>query len=119
MNREEWFWHLIELSNLNRQKLKEILYNLDKDELIEFQEFFVEFSIELQDEPFTNFMEESEDGIEDISHWVVSRGKEYYLDILNNPKKIPFSVNQFTEQILYGIADEVCIEKYNEVTGIY
>lgn len=32
---------------------------------------------------------------------------------------IPYSVNEFTHQILYGIADEVCTEKYGDSTGIY
>ncbi|WP_286733809.1 MULTISPECIES: hypothetical protein [Sphingobacterium] len=32
---------------------------------------------------------------------------------------IPYSVNEFTHQILHGIADEVCTEKYGESTGIY
>lgn len=30
-----------------------------------------------------------------------------------------YNVNDFTDQILYGIADEVCVEKYGESTGIY
>lgn len=119
MNRENWFWDIISQSNLDRNKLKEILSDFDKNEIIEFQQFFVDFAVELQDDPFLDYMEDSEDGVEDISYWVVSKGKEFYFEILNNPEKIPFSVDDFSEQILYGIADEVCLEKYNEVTGIF
>jgi hypothetical protein len=38
---------------------------------------------------------------------------------MDNPEEIPHSVNDVTEQILYGVADEVCVEKYGESTGVY
>jgi len=47
--------------------------------------------LELQDFPYSNYMVESEDGVADISRWVVSQGKEYYLGIIESPNKIPFS----------------------------
>ncbi|MGE8377428.1 MAG: ferredoxin, partial [Sphingobacterium sp.] len=71
------------------------------------------------DKPYTDYMEESEDGVEDIANWIVSNGLDLYVSVIKNPKKIPYSVNEFTNQILYGIADEVCTEKYGESTGIY
>lgn len=115
----DWFWDIISQANENREALRIILSNLDKDEIIQFQEQFVDAAVELQDEPFTDYMEESEDGIEDISHWIVSKGKAYYADILDNPDKVPHSVTGNTDGLLYGIADEVCREKYGESTGIY
>lgn len=115
----EWFWSIIGRADLNRDKLKEILTGFSKEEIIKFQEEFVDASVELQDEPFIDYMEESEDGVEDIANWVVSNGKELYFQIMNNPEEIPHSVNDVTEQILYGVADEVCVEKYGESTGVY
>lgn len=119
MDATNWFWNMIDQAKENREVLRIILSNLCKDEIILFQEQFVDAAAELQDEPFTDYMEESEDGIEDISHWIVSKGKAYYTDILAHPDKVPYTVTGNTDSILYGIADEVCLEKFGENTGIY
>jgi len=118
-NRKEWFWETIRMANSDREKLKDVLWGFELDELISFQEEFVDFSIELQDQPYTDYMEESEDGIEDIANWVVSKGKAFYDEILRNPQSLPRSVNLLNREILYGIADEVCYEKYGKSTGVY
>ncbi|MGJ1264708.1 DUF4240 domain-containing protein [Sphingobacterium spiritivorum] len=115
----EWFWSLIKKANLDRDTLRGLLANFSKDDLIKFQEEFIDASVELQEAPFTDYMEESEDGVEDIANWIVSNGKAFYFHILNNPGETPNNVNDFTDQILYGIADEVCVEKYGESTGVY
>ncbi|MGJ1419897.1 DUF4240 domain-containing protein [Sphingobacterium spiritivorum] len=115
----EWFWSLIKNANLNRDTLRGLLVNFSKDDLIKFQEEFIDASVELQEAPFVEYMEESEDGVEDIANWIVSKGKAFYFHVLNNPEETPNSVNDLTDQILYGIADEVCVEKYGESTGIY
>ncbi|SUI96918.1 Uncharacterised protein [Sphingobacterium spiritivorum] len=115
----EWFWSLIKNANLNRDTLRGLLANFSKDDLIKFQEEFIDASVELQEAPFVEYMEESEDGVEDIANWIVSKGKAFYFHVLNNPEETPNSVNDLTDQILYGIADEVCVEKYGESTGIY
>ena len=118
-NRTEWFWKTIQMANSDREKLKDVLWGFELDELISFQEEFVDFSIELQDQPYTDYMEESEDGIEDIANWVVSKGKAFYDEILRNPQSLPRSVNLLSHEILYGVADEVCYEKYGKSTGVY
>jgi len=115
----EWFWSIIERADLSRDRLEKILKDCTKQQLIKFQEKFVDASIELQDAPFTDYMEESEDGMEDIANWIVSNGRDFYIQITKNPDKIPTSVNDFTHQILFGVADEVCVEKYGESTGVY
>lgn len=46
-------------------------------------------------------------------------GKDYYDHIMEHPSEIPNSVNHLTDQILYGIADEVCYEIFGESTGVY
>ncbi|MBC9932770.1 DUF4240 domain-containing protein [Chitinophaga qingshengii] len=115
----DWFWDIISRAAENRNTLREILLAMDKADILRFQEQFVDAAVELQDEPFTDYMEESEDGIEDISHWVVSRGKTFYADIVEHPEKIPRTVTGNTDVILYGIADEVCVDKFGESTGIY
>lgn len=57
--------------------------------------------------------------MEDIANWIVSNGKGFYFSILESPKNTPISVNDHIHQILYGIADEVCMEKYGESPGVY
>lgn len=113
----DWFWEIILNANQNANKLREILREMDKESIIKFQEQFLDASSILQDEPFEEYMEESEDGIEDVSYLVVSKGKKYYAEILNDPKKIPFTAENC--EILFGIADEICIEKFGESTGMY
>ena len=119
MNNESWFWNIIEQAAKDEEKLYSILSELRKKDILEFQTMFVDFSVELQDEPYTDYMEESEDGIEDIANWIVSNGKEYYEMILENPKKTPHSVEDKVHEILYGVADEVFLELFGESTGIY
>ncbi|SKA37492.1 Protein of unknown function [Chitinophaga eiseniae] len=115
----DWFWGIISHAKEDRNTLKETLSAMAKDDILRFQEQFVDAAAELQDEPFTDYMEESEDGIEDISHWIVSKGKAFYAEIIHHPENTPHSVTGNTERILYGVADEVCLDKFGETTGIY
>lgn len=120
IDKEEWFWDIITKAKEDREQLRAILMEYSKEDIIAFQEIFVDLAAELQYEPFTDYMEESEDGREDISHWVVSKGKEYYEKILNQPEQIPYNITgNNSDEILYGIADEVCLDKYNETTDVY
>ena len=116
---EEWFWEQISSSQSDRVKLKEVLSSFDKEDIISFQEFFVDLSSELQDTPFIGYMEESEDGVEDIAHWIVSKGKQFYENILREPDKTPYSVEGRSEEILYGIANEVYFSKFDATLDIY
>ncbi|OBY76288.1 ferredoxin [Paenibacillus sp. KS1] len=113
----DWFWDIIMNADQNTDKLREILREMDQENIVKFQEQFLDAASVLQEEPFLDYMEESEDGIEDVSYLVVGRGKKYYTEILNNPEKIPSAAEDCV--ILFGIADEVCIEKFGESTGVY
>lgn len=113
----DWFWDIIMNADQNADKLREILREMDQENIVKFQEQFLDAASVLQDEPFLDYMEESEDGIEDVSYLVVGRGKKYYAEILNNPEKIPSTAEDC--EILFGIADEICIEKFGESTGVY
>lgn len=115
----DWFWDIISYAKEDRGVLKGALSAMDKDDILRFQEQFVDAAVELQEEPFTDYMEESEDGVEDISHWIVSKGKAFYADIIKHPENTPHSVTGNIDPILYGVADEVCMDKFGESTGIY
>lgn len=115
----DWFWDIVNESDQDENKLREILTEMDKNDIYRFQDLFVEAAVELRYEPFTNFTESSEDGIEDISNWVVSQGKAYYAEILKHPERIPYSVEDRTNENIAHVADEVYFDKYGETTGIY
>ncbi|MGY3186314.1 DUF4240 domain-containing protein [Lysinibacillus sp. TE18511] len=115
----DWFWDIVNESDQDENKLQEILTGMDKNDIYRFQDLFVEAAVELRYEPFTNFTESSEDGIEDISNWVVSQGKAYYAEILKHPERIPYSVEDRTNESIAHVADKVYFDKYGETTGIY
>ena len=115
----DWFWDIIARAEKNQEKLREILYSFEKKELIEFQQAFLDASVEIQYEPFMEYMVSSEDGVADVAHWVVSQGKEYYLEVLNNPSAIPFQKDESDPENLFYIADRLCEEKFGEDTGVY
>ena len=39
--------------------------------------------------------------------------------VLDHNKNAEHSVADLTDQILYGVADDVCLEKFEESTGVY
>lgn len=69
----DWFWDIIMNANLNADTLREILRKMDQEHIVKFQEQFLDAASVLQEEPFLDYMEESEDGIEDVSYLVVSQ----------------------------------------------
>ena len=116
----DWFWNIIQRAEKDQVKLKEILTTLSRDEVRRFQEEFVDASAELQGEPFTDYMiKGSEDSVEDVSHWVVSQGREYYEEILEDPEKIPESVEEDDSSILYAVAPKVYRERFGDILDVY
>ncbi len=112
----EWSWQIIYEADKNPSKLFDILMQKSEEEICNFQGEFIQAAADLRDEPFTDYMQESEDGIEDISLWVVSQGKEYYLNILENPNDIPYSSEDDTnyEETLVEVAYKVFEEKFGQ-----
>lgn len=115
----DWFWDIVHRAEKSRPKLRELLTNMTKEEVYRFQKEFVEASVELQTEPFIDYMAESEDGVEDVSHWVVSQGKSYYLRVWSRPEIVPAEVEENDPEILYGVAAEVYRERFGESIGVY
>lgn len=115
----EWFWNTLHKAEGSALQLKEILESLSDEKLYFFQEQFVDASVELKDLPYTKYMVESEDGVEDIAHWVVSQGKVYYLNVWYNPSKIPYSVESKTHEILYGVGADVYFERFGVEIDVY
>jgi hypothetical protein len=111
-----WFWDIVERAARNKQKLREILMGMEREEIRRFQREFVEAAVELTDEPFLEHMDpdESEDGAQDISNYVVSQGRERYLHVLQNPSAIPKHVDLGEPTNLSGVAGNVFEERFGE-----
>jgi|GEM_PF-367757 len=91
-------WSIIELVERDRGELKKVLEGFTRKELEHFQDHFVEFSADLREEPYTQYMEKSEDGVEDVAHWVVS-GILYL-----HPEGLPMTRYRFMPCLLTGIS---------------
>ena len=62
--------------------------------------------------------DESEDGTADIADWVVSQGKEYFEEVLKDPRKIPYQVAMDNPEILFGVAEDVYEERFGETLDL-
>lgn len=111
-----WFWHIIEQAEMDRERLRAILANLSRAETFRFQDLFVEFATELQDEPYTLHVapDESEDGVADISHLVVSQGEDVYNSTISQPEQMPSHVDVGDPRILFPVAYDVYYERFGE-----
>lgn len=112
-----WFWDLIDKSEQDKKKLASALMKLDQVSLQLFMDAFEEASLELRDPPYIDHLRAdiSGDSLDDITHWVVSQGKEYYTRVLEHPKLMPTYIALHNPQNLWGIADNVYEEKFGDL----
>jgi hypothetical protein len=110
----DWFWNIIAMAQKSRARLKEVLGTLSSEELRRFDGEFIQLAADLKDDPFLRYVDpqESEDGIDDITRWVVSQGRAYYQEVWAHPEAIPSRVDSGDEQILSGVADAVHYERF-------
>jgi hypothetical protein len=110
----DWFWNIIAMCQKDRARLKEMLSTLSSEELQGFDDEFMQLAADLKDDPFLQYIapDESEDGIDDITRWVVSQGREYYQEIWSHPEKIPPHFDPGDDRILSGVADAVHYERF-------
>ena len=113
----DWAWNIIKRAEKDRDKLTNILRGLSRGELYRFDDEYEQASGGLRDDIFYPYMtHDSEDSVEDVTHWVTSEGKEYYFSVWNNPQTIPYSFSEIKNAKLWcwGAASEVYEEKYDE-----
>jgi len=111
-----WFWGVVAKANKSRDKLQEMLHEMNREDIIRFQNEFQEAAIQLADEPFIEYMDEgiSEDGVQDVAEWVVSQGKEFYSDVWDNPENVPETVEAGDSSTFSSVADNVFWDRFNE-----
>lgn len=117
----DWFWDIIKAADKDKPKLRNALMNLTRGEIYRFALEFLDAASLLQGEPFTAYVspDESEDGVEYITWWVVSQGKEFYYTVWEHPENMPKHVDMQDSSILYGVAEEVYEETYGEMPDIW
>lgn len=110
----DWFWTLIERSDGSRAKLSEVLSDLTKEDLIRFAREFEEAAVELTGEPYTDYMKgQSDDDVEDVARWIVSRGRETYRSVIERPELTPHEVPA-NPPTLHGVAQAVFHSRYQD-----
>ena len=116
----EWFWDIILRAARSKLKLRSILEGLTREEIYKFQDEFLDARTELTDETFVIHIDpdESENGTADIADWVVSQGKEYFEEVLKDPRKIPYQVAMDNPEILFGVAEDVYEERFGETLDL-
>lgn len=86
----DWFWAMIDAARGSREMLEAKLYKLEKEEIIRFHHEFLDAAVELTDGPFLEQLDEStsEDTLQDLAEWVVSQGKQFYIEVWKDPRRI-------------------------------
>jgi hypothetical protein len=112
----EWFWNIINRSEGKRENLYFILRELTREEVYSFQEDFTNAYLPLTEPIFTQYMDvyDSEDGIRDVSYWIVSQGKDFYLKVWDDPKIISTSHIK-KSYTLAGVARDVYEEQGGDI----
>ncbi len=85
------FWELIDLARRQPEAFERELAAMDEAELVEFYWTHEDVVADLKDESHTRYLKppRTEDFIDDVAQWVVSRGLDYYEDIMTTPSEIP------------------------------
>ena len=110
------FWRTVDAAGRDRERLRAALMAMTKEEVHRFQDIFVEMAVELRGEPHTFHVAPgvSEDGLEDISNWVVSQGRKQYEAVLADPSLMPAEVEVDDPTILFPVAFDVYWERFGE-----
>ncbi len=110
------FWRTVDATGRDRERLRTALMWMTKEEVHQFQDIFIEMAVELRGEPYTFHVApgESEDGLEDISNWVVSQGRKQYEAVLADPSLMPAEIEVNDPTILFPVAFDVYWQRFGE-----
>lgn len=62
---------------------------------------------------------QSEDGVEDVSHFVVAQGREYFFTILNDPARLPRGVPSCSPALYVSVLREVHYDRFRKLFKVY
>jgi hypothetical protein len=85
----EWFWSIVQTANHDREALREILDGILNERILQFAMEFRAAADCLWSPPFTDHLRySSDDDIQDMSYWVVSRGQELWASVWEHPEQL-------------------------------
>jgi len=107
------FWEIIGEARQSPKGFREILRNLNREQIIDFYWTYEELANHLRNERYLPYVHPdlSEDGLAELANWVVAQGKTYYSSVLDHPDLIPPKKND--AGLLSEALDEY-EERYNE-----
>lgn len=110
------FWTVIESAEGNRTKMRVILEQMTREEIIVFHRQFLFAAMAIATQEYVKYMRPgtSEDGVDDLSRWVVGQGKSYYLSVYENLKSIPADVEPHSNAHIYYEIPRVFILRFSE-----
>jgi len=81
-----------------------------------YEEEFEKADTKLQTEAHYDAMGniKSPDAFDDTRRYVVSQGYDYYIDVLNNPEKLPKGIRDGNPKLLYGAIGRVMMDKFDD-----
>ena len=116
----EWFWRVLESAEGSSSRLAEVLGGMEREEIIRFHREFKYAAERLADEPFSEYLRgRSEDGIADLTDWIVSQGREAYAGVLADPASMPADLEPDGEDLLSGVTDQVFYKRFGENITFY
>lgn len=113
----DWFWEVIAAARGDVARMRKLLDELGRGDLLRFHYELEDAVCEFQDEPFSAYLtKNSEDGAIDVAYWVVSQGRDYYHEIFAHPERIPEDVERHPPGVVH---DGITLTVFYERTGEY
>ena len=110
----DWFWDIIAQAEGSRTKLIAILMQFDYDQLNRFEYEYSYAAGYLQNKRFVEHMDgKSNDSVDDLTRWIVGKGKEFYMDVWNHPEHTPAS-EEYGDSNLAPASWHVCLRNFGD-----
>ena len=114
----DWFWRIVDEAGRDRGRLRALLESMPREDVIRFDRAFRDAAMALTEPPYSDHMGDlSEDGVQDVTEWVVSQGKAFYSEVWAHPERIPAQLDGPPSRIgsFSGVADNVFSDRFDEV----
>lgn len=115
-NPQNSFWKLIEEAKSDRERFYEIVSDMSFEELKAYEKEFDKAKDKLWLDADHDAIKgiASENAIEATLWYVVGKGYDYYMDISQNPQKLPQGIHDGSPQLLYWEIGKVMMNKYED-----
>jgi hypothetical protein len=92
----DWIWRLVDLARTDMPEYRKRLSEMDRTTLIDLYWDLEEAAADLRGQPYVDHMgpDTSEDDADEIAVWVLSRGRDEYMKVLNNPELVPKEISE-------------------------